>query len=148
MPLEVAQAAGRPSPTRRTGRRSGAHGGSDFDGTPDRGGGHCARQAKINIAIKTAASLRCVANDGNAPFSATPAARLSRSRGCRRGCAASDCRRATKSRFTTLVLLVESRESYLQIRVQSHDTRTLSTSSKCPLRVRRYSTPTVTTLRV
>src|SRR6202022_882806 len=43
----------------------------------------------------------------------------------------------SKSRFTTLVLL-ESRESYLQIRVQSQDTRTLSTSSKCHLRVRRF----------
>ena len=39
----------------------------------------------------------------------------------------------SKSRFTTLVLL-ETRESYLQIRVQSQDTRTLSTSSKCHLR--------------
>src|SRR5882724_12231223 len=39
----------------------------------------------------------------------------------------------SKSRFTTLVLL-ETRESYLQIRVQSQDTRTLRTSSKCHLR--------------
>src|SRR5260370_36877892 len=39
----------------------------------------------------------------------------------------------SKSRFTTLVLL-ETRESYLQIRVQSQDSRTLSTSSKCHLR--------------
>jgi hypothetical protein len=46
----------------------------------------------------------------------------------------------SKSRFTTLVLL-ETRESYLQIRVQSQDTRTLSTSSKCHLRVRRLNRP-------
>src|SRR6266550_5658868 len=46
----------------------------------------------------------------------------------------------SKSRFTTLVLL-ETRESYLQIRVQSQDTRTLSTSSKCHLRVRRFIEP-------
>jgi hypothetical protein len=39
----------------------------------------------------------------------------------------------SKSRFTTLVLL-KTRESYLQIRVQSQDTRTLSTGSKCILR--------------
>jgi hypothetical protein len=46
----------------------------------------------------------------------------------------------SKSRFTTLVLL-ETRESYLQIRVQSQDTGTLSTSSKCHLRVRRFIEP-------
>src|ERR1700722_4447974 len=45
----------------------------------------------------------------------------------------------SKSRFTLVPL--ETRESYLQIRVQSQDTRTLSTSSKCHLRVRRFIEP-------
>src|SRR5437867_9454695 len=46
----------------------------------------------------------------------------------------------SKSRFTTLVLF-ETRESYLQVRVQSQDTRTISTSSKCHLRVHRFIEP-------
>ena len=46
----------------------------------------------------------------------------------------------SKSRFTTLVLL-DTRESYLQIRVQSQDTGTLSTRSKYHLKVRRFVEP-------